>query len=130
MSIFYGTRYRRIPAMFRALSSGTARSVLYYVCHHGHLSGSDIADYIGVSQQTVSRHLAQLCRAGLVARMGWAGYVPDSAGLDELAAFITAHFDPRVGRGAWTAYAPYPPARTPARDEDQRALSATSDGFQ
>lgn len=94
MTIFYGSRYEQVPAMFDALSCDTRRSILYLLRGPG-LTAVDMTAHIGVRAQTVSEHLAILTRAGLVERIGWSRYCIDYEGVKRLDAFIRDHFGER-----------------------------------
>ncbi len=54
-------------SLFKALSDPTRRAIFDRLCREGHLSVHALTERAGVSQPAVSKHLAQLRAAGLVA---------------------------------------------------------------
>jgi DNA-binding transcriptional ArsR family regulator len=90
MTIIYGKRYERVPAMFKALSCKTSRAVLHLLVL-GLTSQSEIARLVGVTQPTVSRHIARLARAGLVQRSDGLCWV-DPRGVALFERFVAEHF--------------------------------------
>ena len=90
-------------SLFKALSDPTRRAIFERLCHEGALSVHALTDGAGVSQPAVSKHLAQLRAAGLVAsnvlgretiyRAERQALVPLADWLDDAATFWTGRLD-------------------------------------
>jgi DNA-binding transcriptional ArsR family regulator len=91
MTIFYGPRDERIPAMLDALASDTRRSILWML-RSPSLTATEIGDRLGMRQQTISEHLAVLECSGLVQRVGWCRYAVDQHEVRHVKEFINRHF--------------------------------------
>lgn len=77
--------------IFKALADETRLRIMLLLQEHGELCVCDLTEALGIPQSTVSRHLASLRRAGLVAdrRQGvWMYY--RAAGRKSLAAALLA----------------------------------------
>ncbi|HEX9094088.1 MAG TPA: helix-turn-helix domain-containing protein [Coriobacteriia bacterium] len=103
MTIFYGTRYAIIPRVFKALGNTHRRAILHLIATR-RLTATQMGELVGLSQQSVSRHIAVLSRAELVGRLGWEGYHVNEHTLYLLDDFIRQHFgrpNPTRTGGSW-----------------------------
>ena len=60
-------RDEHIGAVFDALADPTRRRVVRHLTEHGPATPTEIAEHVPVSRQAISKHLAALGDAGLVA---------------------------------------------------------------
>jgi DNA-binding transcriptional ArsR family regulator len=86
----------RADAVFEALADGRRRKILEQLFTKGECSAAYLKAGVGRTRSVVGKHLATLCRAGLV---------------------VTAGVDPRDSRHRLYALAPALRAQDPARGE-------------
>ncbi len=62
----FGTRENRIADFAKALGHPARVAILEYLAHQDACMCGDIVDHLPLSQSTVSQHLAELKRVGLI----------------------------------------------------------------
>lgn len=99
-----GPRFLLVPAVLKALDSSHRRTILWVMANRPS-SAKEVAEYLGIKQQTISYHMKVLQEAGLIRVAASYGaevtYVVNSPRLNLVCDYVSGCLIPREPTPVW-----------------------------